>query len=47
MGGAVADRRAREEEELAREGYAFYRRESEELAASTMTAVSEALGDAD
>ncbi len=47
IGDAVADRRAREEEDLAREGYAFYARESEEFAAGSMTAVAEALGRGD
>ena len=46
IGEALAQRRAREEEELAREGYAFYARESESFAAVSATAVSEALGHA-
>ena len=40
---AVAELRAREAEELAREGYAFYAGESEEFAAVSLPAVSEAL----
>jgi metal-responsive CopG/Arc/MetJ family transcriptional regulator len=39
---ALADQRAREVEELAREGYAFYAGESEEFAAASLPAVSEA-----
>lgn len=47
IGEAVAERRAREAEELAREGYAFYRGEAEDFAGATLRAVSEVLGDAD
>ena len=46
IASALAAQRAREEDELAREGYAFYAQESEEFAAASMRAVSEALGDA-
>jgi len=43
IGEALAERRAREEDELAREGYAFYADESAEFAAASIGAVSEAL----
>lgn len=43
---ALAERRAREEEELAREGYAYYAAESEEFAAISAKAVSEVFGHA-
>jgi metal-responsive CopG/Arc/MetJ family transcriptional regulator len=43
---ALAERRAREEDELAREGYAFYAAESTAFAASSISAFSEALGHA-
>jgi metal-responsive CopG/Arc/MetJ family transcriptional regulator len=46
VGRALADLEARERDELAREGYVFYASESEEFAASSMKAVSEALADA-
>jgi hypothetical protein len=39
----VAEQRAHEAEQLAREGYTFYARESEEFAAISLPAVSEAL----
>jgi hypothetical protein len=39
----VAEQRTREAEELAREGYTFYARESEEFAAISLPAVSEVL----
>ena len=41
----LAERLARERDELAREGYAFYGREAEEFAAATSGAVAEALDD--
>lgn len=40
---AIADLRAQEADELAREGYAFYASESEEFAAASAKAASEAL----
>lgn len=40
---AVAERRAREQEELAREGYEFYARESKEFAAAALNGFSEVL----
>lgn len=43
---AVAERRARDEEEAAREGYEFYAAESEGFAAASLVPVSEAIGDA-
>ncbi len=43
---AVAERRARDEEEAAREGYAFYAREAEDFASASFRAVSEAILDA-
>jgi metal-responsive CopG/Arc/MetJ family transcriptional regulator len=43
---AVAERRARDEEEAAREGYRFYATESEEFAAASLAPVSEAIADA-
>lgn len=47
IGEAVAQARSREEEALAREGYAFYRHESEEFAAASLSAVSVAVISAD
>lgn len=46
IGEAVAQRRAQEEEELAREGYAFFAHEAETFAAVSARAVAEAFGDA-
>lgn len=43
---ALAECLAREEAELAREGYAFFARESEEFAAASAKAVSKALSHA-
>lgn len=40
---ALAEKKAREEDELASEGYRFYARESKEFADSSLGAVSEAL----
>ncbi|HTE86303.1 MAG TPA: hypothetical protein VK821_16395 [Dehalococcoidia bacterium] len=42
---ALAERRAREEDELAREGYAFYAQQSEEFAAAVIASFSEVLRD--
>ena len=39
----MAEQRAREAQELAREGYTFYARESEEFAAISLPAVWKAL----
>jgi hypothetical protein len=47
VGEALAERRAREQDELAREGYAFYAREAEEFATASAQAVLEALGHGD
>lgn len=46
IGEALAERRAREEADLAREGYAFYAAESSVFATASAAAVSEALGNA-
>lgn len=46
IGRALSELEARERDELAREGYAFYAAESEEFAAASGKAVSEALADA-
>jgi len=43
---AVAERRARDEEEAAREGYRFYAAEAEEFAAASLESVGEAISDA-
>lgn len=40
---ALAELREREQDELAREGYAFYAHESEEFAASSLKAVAEVI----
>lgn len=42
---ALAEKKAREEEELAAEGYRFYASESRDFAISSLPAVSEAIGD--
>lgn len=46
IGRALSELEARERDELAREGYAFYAAASEEFAAASGKAVSEALADA-
>ena len=46
IGRALSELEARERDELAREGYVFYGGESEEFAAASGKAVSEALADA-
>ena len=46
IGRALSELEARERDELAREGYIFYAAETEEFAAASGTAVSEALADA-
>lgn len=46
VGDALVELRRREEEELAREGYAFFAQEAEEFAAMSAKAVSEALSHA-
>ncbi|MBI4494760.1 MAG: ribbon-helix-helix protein, CopG family [Chloroflexi bacterium] len=43
---ALAELQAREQDATAREGYAFYARESQEFAAASLQAVSEAIGHA-
>jgi hypothetical protein len=44
---ALEEKKAREELELAAEGYRFYSKESDEFASSSLLAFSEALADAD
>ena len=46
IGRALSELEARERDELAKEGYLFYALESEEFAAASWKAVSEALRDA-
>ena len=43
---AVAEKKAREEEELAAEGYRFYANEAQQFADSSLQAISEVFGDA-
>jgi metal-responsive CopG/Arc/MetJ family transcriptional regulator len=46
VGEALTELRRREEEEAAREGYAFFGRQSEEFASASAPAVSDALAHA-